>query len=243
MGALKLGADVSPAKRAFVVDLKHTYGSISKFNESWHTHLGSWHDLEASYAMATPISAAIAGDCSRFLKHFALQYFTIVRNELRRLDPHHLYFGCRFAGFTPEAVEAAVETCDALSFNIYQPRIDAKWDFLKTLSKPALIGEFHMGATDRGMFSPGLVEAASQQARAAMVQDYVRSVVDHPALIGCHWFRYDDEPLIGHVSNGENYSIGLVTITDTPCPELINAFRTVLAEAYPRRHQVPRADQ
>lgn len=242
LGTLKLGADASPAKQAFVADLQHTYGSIAKFNGQWKTQLGSWNDLNAPYAVALPLSAAVAGDCSRFLKHFALQYFTVVRDELRRLDPHHLYLGCRFAGFTPESVEAAVETCDALSFNIYQPRIDGQWDFLKALAKPALIGEFHMGAIDRGMFSPGLVEAAGQQARAALVQDYVRSVVEHPALIGCHWFRYDDEPLIGHVSNGENYCIGLVSITDTPYPELIDAFRTVLAEAYPRRHQILPAD-
>ncbi len=236
IGALKLNANASPAKQAFLTDLQHTYGSIAKLNAVWNTQLGSWVDLNAPYALATPISAAVEKDCSRFLKHFALQYFTVVRSELRRLDPQHLYLGCRFASFTPESLEAAVETCDALSFNIYQPRIDAKWDFLKTLSKPALIGEFHIGATDRGMFSPGLIEAANQEARAAMVQDYVRSVVEHPALIGCHWFRYDDEPLIGHVSNGENYCIGLVSITDTPYPELIAAFRTVLMDAYPHRH-------
>lgn len=240
IGALKLAAAASPAKRAFLADLKQTYGTVSRLNAAWKTQLSSWDDFNPPYTLATPLSAGVEGDCSGFLKHFALQYFTVVRDELRRLDPHHLYLGCRFASFTPECVEAAVETCDALSFNIYQPRIDEKWDFLKTLAKPALIGEFHMGATDRGMFSPGLVEAASQRARAAMVEDYVRSVVDHPALIGCHWFRYDDEPLIGHVSNGENYCIGLVTITDTPYPELIAAFRSVLAEAYPRRNQVSR---
>jgi hypothetical protein len=240
LGALKLAADALPAKQAFVAQLKQTYGVISKLNAAWKTRFAGWDDFNASYTPATPLGAIVEGDCSRFLKLFALRYFTTVRDELRRLDPNHLYLGCRFASFTPESVEAAVETCDALSFNIYEPRIGTEWDFLKTLAKPAIIGEFHMGALDRGMFSPGLVEAANQQARAAMVQDYVRSVADHPALIGCHWFRYADEPLIGHVSNGENFNIGLVSITDTPYPELIAAFRTVLAEAYSHRYQMSR---
>jgi hypothetical protein len=240
LGALKQRAEASPAKQAFMVQLKQTYGTVSKLNAAWKTRLAGWDDLNAAFAPASVSGAAMEGDFSRFLKSFATKYFTVVRDELLRLDPNHLYLGCRFASFTPEAVEAAAEACDALSFNIYQPRIDKEWDFLKTLAKPSVIGEFHMGALDRGMFSPGLVEAADQTARAAMVQDYVRSVVDHPALIGCHWFRYDDEPLLGHVSNGENHNIGMVSITDTPYPELIAAFRNVFSEAYARRFRTAR---
>jgi agarase len=60
-------------------------------------------------------------------------------------------------------------------------------------------------------------------------------VVDHPAFVGCGWFEYIDEPLTGRTYDGENYSIGLVDVTDTPYPELIEAARQVHADAYARR--------
>jgi agarase len=68
-----------------------------------------------------------------------------------------------------------------------------------------------------------------------MYRDYIHSVVDHPAFVGCAWFEYVDEPLTGRAYDGENYNIGFVTITDTPYPEMVEAAKTVHAEAYARR--------
>ena len=61
-----------------------------------------------------------------FVHAFARHYFTVVRDTLKKYDPNHLYLGCRFAGYTPEAVRAAAEVCDVVSFNVYQPRLDAE---------------------------------------------------------------------------------------------------------------------
>lgn len=123
-----------------------------------------------------------------------------------------------------------------VSFNIYKPQLDMQeWDFVRALNKPCIIGEFHFGALDRGMFHPGLVAAADQQARARMCQNYVNSVVDHPSFAGCHWFQYYDEPLTGRSFDGENYNIGFVSVTDTPYPEMVAAAKAVHAEVYARR--------
>ena len=103
------------------------------------------------------------------------------------------------------------------------------------LGKPCIIGEFHCGALDRGLFHPGLVSTASQAERAQTFTNYVRSVVDNPAFVGAHWFQYLDEPLTGRTLDGENYNIGFVTVTDTPYPEMVQAARSVLGEAYARR--------
>jgi len=144
--------------------------------------------------------------------------------------------GARFAGYTPEAVEACAEFCDMLSFNIYRPRVDhAQWSFLDDLGKPAMVGEFHMGATDRGMFHTGLVSTPDQEARAAMFTDYVHSVVDNPVFVGCHYFKYADEPLTGRAGDGENYSIGFTTVVDGLYPEMVQAAKKVSAEMYQRR--------
>ena len=85
------------------------------------------------------------------------------------------------------------------------------------------------------MFHTGLVAAPSQAARAALYKDYVRSVADHPAFVGAHWFKYTDQPLTGRTHDGENYNIGFVTVTDTPYPEMVAAARIVHAEVYQRR--------
>ncbi|HOF41323.1 MAG TPA: agarase, partial [Candidatus Hydrogenedentes bacterium] len=83
----------------------------------------------------------------------------------------------------------------------------------------------------------GLVPTGSQEARAQGYIDYVRSVADCPAFVGCHWFQYVDEPTTGRWFDGENYNIGLVTIVDSPYPEMVAAARRVHAEMYRRRFE------
>lgn len=143
-------------------------------------------------------------DFGKFLQTFAEQYFKVVHDALAKHDPHHLYLGCRFAWRTQEAVNAAARYCDVVSFNIYRSHLEPEdWAFTTSLNKPCIIGEFHFGAVDRGMFHTGLVATASQQARAAMYKQYIESVEDNPAFVGCHWFQYYDEPLTGRVYDGK----------------------------------------
>jgi hypothetical protein len=173
-----------------------------------------------------------------FVKDLARKYFSAIRDELKKLDPDHLYMGCRFAWRTDDAVAAAAEICDVVSFNIYAPRLNAKeYAFTAALDKPCIIGEFHFGALDRGMFHTGLVSTADQKARAAMYEDYVGSVLDHPAFVGCHWFQYVDEPLTGRTLDGENYNIGFLNVTDTPYPEMVEAAKSIHGAAYARRYR------
>ena len=234
-GALSAPAG-QPAKAAFAAQLKAKYGTIAALNAAWKTALPGWDTLSAPYAASQTPTEAQKADLGVFVHAFALRYFVTVRDTLKKHDPNHLYLGCRFAGYTPEAARAAGEVCDVVSFNIYQPRLDPNaWAFTRDLNKPCLIGEFHCGALDRGLFHPGLVSTPSQAARAAMLSDYITSVVDHPAFVGAHWFQYTDEPLTGRSFDGENYNIGFVTVTDTPYPEMVHAARTVLSTAYTRR--------
>ncbi len=59
-------------------------------------------------------------------------------------------------------------------------------------------------------------------------------MVDHPAFVGCHFFKYGDEPLTGR-GDGENFNTGFVTVTDSVYPEMVAAAKTVHAEVYRRR--------
>jgi hypothetical protein len=238
-GALKAAATASPAKRAFLAQLKAKYAAVEKLNAAWGMRLTSWEAMQASFNPEGAPNAAMKSDMGAFIKSLAREYFRTIRDTLRKSDPHHLYLGCRFAWRTPEAVEAAVEFCDVIGFNIYQSRLEAaKWEFANSLNKPCIIGEFHFGALDRGLFHTGLVAAPDQKIRAQMYQDYLRSVLDHPAFVGCHWFQFSDEPLTGRTFDGENYNIGFLTVTDTPYPEMVVAARAVHREIYTRRADV-----
>jgi hypothetical protein len=234
-GALSL-ASSSPAKQAFLAQLKASYATISAFNSAWNTAIASWADLDAPYKASLTPSDAQKHDMSTFVSAYALKYFTVVSNTLKKYDPNHLYLGCRFAWRTQEAVDAAAKICDVVSFNVYAKKLNPQqWAFAAALNKPCIIGEFHVGSLDRGMFHTGLVSASSEDDRAAVFSGYVSSVIDNPSFVGAHWFEYHDEPLTGRSLDGENYNIGFVSVTDTPYPEMVAAARRVFGEAYARR--------
>jgi len=130
-------------------------------------------------------------------------------------------------------VKACADVADVVSFNLYYREINPDdWTGPNELSKPIIIGEFHFGALDRGMFHEGLVPCIDQRERAQAYAAYVRSVATCPAFVGCHWFQYVDEPITGRWFDGENYNIGMVDVTDTPYPELIEAAKNVHREVY-----------
>jgi hypothetical protein len=235
LGALSLDAR-SPAKQAFLEQLKKRYGSVEAINSAWGSRFTGWQMLlDKPFFPGDDLIEGMREDLSIFAKSFARQYFRTVRDALKKHDPNHLYLGTRFAGYTEESVQACAEFCDVMSFNIYRPRVEpSQWSFLDNLGKPAMVGEFHMGALDRGMFHTGLVSARDQAARAEMFTDYVFSVLDNPVFVGCHYFKYNDEPLTGRPGDGENYSIGFTTVIDSLYSEMIKAAKTVSGEMYKR---------
>jgi len=227
----------SPAKRAFLEQLKLHYKHVKALNRAWNSSFRSWEALLLEpYNPGDNLTPQMKLDFSNFLKAFAQQYFQVVRDALKKHDPNHLYLGCRFSWRTPEAVEASSLYCDVVSFNVYRSHLEPdEWSFATHLNRPCIIGEFHFGALDRGMFHTGLVMTPNQQARAAMYCRYVESVEDNPAFVGCHWFQYMDEPLTGRTYDGENYNIGFVDVTDTPYPEMVDSARAVHGDVYKRR--------
>src|SRR5208283_2280762 len=122
---------------------------------------------------------------------------------------------------------------DVVSFNRYQKSV-AELRLPEGVDRPIVIGEFHFGALDRGMFHTGLVPTASQKDRADAYRRYVRSAIGHPQIVGTHWFQFGDEAITGR-GDGENYQIGFVDVCDTPYAETIVASREIGAELYALR--------
>ncbi len=233
--SLSLGALKSPpeqaAKKVFVADLKVKYGDIGKLNTAWDTKHESWDALVQS--REAPDKKLAHADLTEFYTKAAEQYFRTVRDAIKSVAPNQLYLGCRFAWANDRAAIAAGKYCDVVSYNLYKRTVtDFKYP---GPDKPLLIGEFHFGALDRGMFHTGLVPVSNQADRAQAYKDYVLGAVHHPQFVGTHWFQWMDEPTTGRVYDEENYQIGFVDIADTPYRETIEASREVGRQLYQQR--------
>ena len=235
LAALASPAD-QPAKIAFLADLRAKYGDIDRLNTAWSTEHASWDALSA--ATDLPPRDRADADLKAFYTRVAETYFRTVREAIKEIAPHQLYLGCRFAWSNPRAAAAAARLCDVVSYNLYRRSVA---DFVATGAGdvPLIIGEFHFGALDRGMFHTGLVPVSNQEARATAYDDYVRGALGHPQFVGTHWFQYQDQPTIGRVLDGENYQIGFVDIADTPHREIVAASQAVGWDMYGYRSEQP----
>jgi len=231
-GALNSPKD-QPCRMELVRQLQERYSTIEALNAAWGAQAAEWDSLKAP----EKLNEAAEKDLDAFLYTFAKRYFEVLQAARQKYAPHQLFLGCRFSTAPDPVIRACADVADIVSFNLYHHAISReKWYGPNELRKPIIIGEFHFGALDRGMFHTGLVATRNQEDRAESYARYVRSVVDHPAFIGCHWFQYVDEPTTGRWFDGENYNIGFVNVTDTPYPELVDAARKVHSEIYTRRY-------
>ena len=220
--------------------LRGRYGySLESLAAAWKLPSvpASWESL----SFPVEISEVAAKDFSYLTIVFARAYFSQVRTALQKVDNNHLYLGCRFATCTPEIIQASNEFCDVVSFNIYADSLFS-WKRYRalsnaqangTLTKPIIIGEFHFGSEDRGL-SGGLVNKFTTQGRAAAYEAFVSSIAKEPQFLGCHWFQYADQALTGR-TDGENYNVGFVDVTDEPYLALISAARKAHRLLYSNR--------
>jgi hypothetical protein len=220
------------AKKAFVEELKAAFGEIQKLNQVWGANYESWQALLDS--RTAPDKKKAAKELGQFYTKSAEQYFRTVREAIQEVAPNQLYLGCRFAWVNSRAAAAAAKYCDVVSYNLYRKSV-ADFQFNGGADVPLIIGEFHFGALDRGMFHTGLVSLKDQAERGRTYIDYVQGALRHPAFVGCHWFQYQDEPVTGRVYDEENYQIGFVDVADTPYQETISASREVGYNLYQYR--------
>jgi hypothetical protein len=226
--SLAVGALLSPpeqaAKRAFVADLQAKYNTIERLNEAWGTTHASWEAL--LQARSAPDKQKAGDDLRAFYTRTAETYFRTIRDGIKETAPHQLYLGCRFAWVNDRAAVAAARFCDVVCYNLYRTSV-ADFRPANGADVPLIIGEFHFGALDRGMFHTGLVAVANQAARAQAYRDYVQGALRNPYFVGTGWFKYMDEATTGRPLDEENYQIGLVDCCDTPYVETIAAVRDV----------------
>ena len=110
------------------------------------------------------------------------------------------------------------------SINVYEyePTVQVERTY-RMSGRPVMVGEFHIGVPENGL-GAGLVQAMNQTERAVGYRYFVEQGMSLPYCLGAHWFAWRDEPVLGR-SDGENYNIGMVDVTDRPYPELVDAVK------------------
>jgi hypothetical protein len=219
------------AKKKFIADLKASHGDIATLNSAWDTSHASWDALLES--REAPDKTKAHSDLVAFYTKTAGTYFRTVNEAIKAVAPNQLYLGCRFAWVNEVAAKAAAKHCDVVSYNLYKRSI-ADFEYPGG-DKPLIVGEFHFGALDRGMFHTGLVPVENQAARAQAYRDYVLGAARHPQFVGTHWFQWKDEPTTGRVYDEENYQIGFLDVADTPYRETVETSRSVGETLYRER--------
>jgi hypothetical protein len=220
-----------PVKIAFINWLKDQYKEVEKLNDAWKTDYSNWDAILISQEKPLPEAK---NDCIKYSSIIAEEYFKNVRGEFKKIAPNKLYLGCRFAGSHESLIRIASKYCDVISFNIYKKTL-SDFKLPVGIDKPVIVGEFHFGALDRGLFHTGLVPVKDQEERGQTFADYIESGLKHPNIIGAHWFQYGDEATTGRF-DGENFQIGLVDVCDNPYPETIAKIRIIGYKMYEIRN-------
>ncbi|MDO5579696.1 MAG: beta-galactosidase [Planctomycetia bacterium] len=215
------------AKKEFVRFLKKKYGSIEDLCESWKIKCSDWEE----FLRRTDLNSDQArSDCREFNQIIVDAYFRNVREVFKSVAPNTLYMGCRFAGSTPDIVKSAAKYCDVLSFNIYRWNV-RDYKLPEGVDLPIMVGEFHFGTRERGLFYPGLLVSPNEKEEGIAYEKYIRSALEHPNFVGAHWFQWSDMPLTGRF-DGANARIGLIDLCDTPYKEFIKGVRKVGYQLY-----------
>lgn len=221
------------AKKYFISELKSKYGSIKALNEAWGRDFASWRAL-AENQSDIKTDDHNREDFLKFNRGMIHRYYSNIRGAFDRLAPGVLYMGCRFAGYTPDLVSIGAEYCDVISYNIYDFTLD-KVRLPEGVDKPIMIGEFHFGAQDRGIFHSSQVEVESQENRAKAYVRYVESALSNSNVIGVHWHQFSDQATSARFC-GENFQTGFTDVCDTPYKETVGASRNIGYRMYEYRN-------
>jgi hypothetical protein len=122
------------------------------------------------------------------LSSLATHYYTVIRDSIRRYDPHHLLLGDRYEANQPlplEVVNAARPLVDALSFQDFKDPVGQMRDWHQRTSMPVLWadGSRAINVPDSSGRYEGNVYKRLDGAWYATV---LRGLRDNPGAIGAH---------------------------------------------------------
>jgi hypothetical protein len=215
----------SVTKQKFIEWLTQKYqNDVKLFADTWQIKVSSFEDLhKTTIKNIKDVSATAANDMYAFSEMMVREYVRVPCEEVKKIDKHHLNLGMRYAWISTPLLYNAGEFFDVYSINGYNsPAPPPTDEIYKKSGKPVLIGEFHHGATDRGLPANGIQGAFDQTERGIAFRYYTENGFARPEVIGLHYFLWNDQPITGRF-DGENYNVGLIDICNRPYTELVEA--------------------
>jgi len=221
------------SKREFIRRMKEKYQTIADFNQAWNLDLNDFDGLLVPTPDRHLLSDAALEDCQTFHNEMLELYGRIVSESLRKVAPHHLNLGMRYASLSDKAIGGDLSFYDVFSYNCYrdEPATDAR-RLAVVADKPMMVGEWHIGAQDSGLDAWGIRFTKNQTERAQACTYYMEQSVANSNLVGVHYFEYGDQPYLGRF-DGECYQIGLVDVCGTLYEETARAFEMFAQKLYP----------
>jgi len=222
---------ISESKHVFVNWVSTQYANIQNFNTEWNLKLASFEELLNQVFEEYPSEKAKA-DFWKFSEMLVAKYVNVPCDEVEKVDPNHLNLGMRYAWMSSDLLYKAGERFDVFSINGYgNPGPPETTEIARISGKPVMIGEFHHGATDRGLPASGIQGALTQTDRGKVYRYYIEQGLARPELIGMHYFQWLDQPVFGRF-DGENYNIGFMDICNQPYKELVDAAKLTHMRMY-----------
>jgi arylsulfatase A-like enzyme len=172
-------------------------------------------------------------DIDALYEAYARAYFAGCKEAIEAVLPGKLYLGCRTHRGPSILGRAAKGQVDVFSFNAYDTRPRCH-QVPPDIDMPLLAGEFHFGALDRGVPSPGLQLVHDQTQRGLAYANYLAGAISDPRMVGVHWFQWLDQSAAGR-KDRENHQCGVLDVTGRPYPEFTAAVRRATAAMYPAR--------
>lgn len=181
-------------------------------------------------------------DRQRFIGFMADRYFSIVSKAIKKYDPNHLYLGARFYGGdyrNGELFKAVGKYADVVSvnyYNQYTPDQKQMSNWLNWSGKPFMITEYQVFGADTGMPNGGNAYTFKTQAeRGLFYQNFSLALLEHPACVGWHFFKWmdnDPENKKADASN-RNANKGVVNIQYEPYTPFLENMKKLNHEVYP----------
>lgn len=217
-----LAGDTLLVSRKVLADwLRNKYqGSLAEWNREWNSRFESFDDVKTVIVHKAPSEQA-EKDLWEFSGMMVERLIGIVCEETKKVDPHHLNLGLRYAWISSDLCYRAAKYFDVFSINGYRyPDPPPTEEITRRSGKPVLIGEFHFGSTDRGLPATGIVGVAGQEDRGRAYSYYMEHGFARPEIVGIHYFQWLDQPVTGRF-DGENYNIGFMDVTYQPYRNLV----------------------
>jgi hypothetical protein len=231
----------TPGKAQYVDFLLARHKSVEAINRAYGTSVTDRAGLlaESAWANAKSDAPAVMNDNKAFVKIVARQYYQVCHDEIRKLDPHHLIFGDRYAGtdlrLLEDVIKEAAPYVDGVAIQPFdRDRYSAAlYDRVaKITGKPILLCDFAVNfATPQ--YPYGMWGSWPTEDKAADVwAQYLKDAFSQPYVVGIHRCEYIDLP------REKVLKQGLIRQDGRPYVRTVQRYAQIHKELYERMYGV-----